>query len=314
MSLRNVFASVLCALAASSFSQSPASRGHFAIGYDATINKTVLTGGAAFFGQKLALFDDFWAWDGKVWKKLGTTGTPVMGSRMAYDAQHGRMLMMGGSSGERNPQTGELRALVRTQWITLGSAPELKGVDPGLAVDSKRSRIVVFIPGPDGKTGKTFEWDGRIWRPGHGQGPVDHEGISIAYDAKRGVIVGFGGHGVDKKPFDDVWEYDGIRWKQIVVQGPSARSYPGMAYDDKLGAVVIHGGMGPDFKWLGDTWAWNGSAWTKISDKGPAFESAMAYDISRDRLVVVGTDSHENNKAVMQTWEWDGSTWSKVAG
>jgi hypothetical protein len=284
------------------------------LAYNASSGQVALTGGAAAFGQQMLLFDDYWTWNGKSWTKAGNTGLQVMGARMIFDPVQKRMLLMGGS-GERSPQVGELRALVGTSWVTLGSATELKGTDPGLAYDTKRNRVVAFIPGPDGSYPKTYEWDGYKWRIGHGDGPLGHEGVSMVYDSKHGVVVAFGGHGVDKKPSADVWQYDGLKWQRLdSASGPSGRSYAGMVYDDKLGAVVIHGGMGADFNWMGDTWSWDGASWKKLSDKGPAIEMSMAYDQGRDRLVVVGSDSHANSEARLQTWEWDGTNWAKIAG
>lgn len=312
--LRALVLSSIASASCLAFAQAPESRGHFALAYDGAAKKVVMTGGAAFFGGKMALFDDVWSWDGTKWQRQGNSGLAVMGARMIYQQSHNRLVMLAGIVG-KSQSTGDFRALVRNTWITLSTANELKGVDPGVAIDSKRGRLVAFIPGPDGGDPKVYEWDDRVWRIGKGNPPKGHEGVAMAYDEKRGVVVAFGGHGVDKKHSSDLWEYDGLKWQLVGgAGGPIGRSYPGMVYDDKLGAVVIHGGMGQGAKWLSDTWAWDGTAWKQLSDKGPALELSMAYDQSRDRLVVVGTDSHENTTAKMQTWEWDGATWTKLSG
>lgn len=63
-------------------------------------------------------------------------------------------------------------------------------------------------------------------------------------------------------------------------------------------------------QWLDETWIWDGENWrlaTPTSHPSAREKIAMAYDESRDRVVLFGG---ANSDALFDdTWEWDGSNW-----
>lgn len=105
------------------------------------------------------------------------------------------------------------------------------------------------------------------------------------------------------------------RWIQASpVTSPPARGQHGMAYDEARQVVVLFGGtgtMGQDQ--LGDTWEFDGLDWVAVSPAGspPArFGHAMAYDASRQRVVLFGGAVHSGTTTFLaDTWEYDGTTW-----
>ena len=312
----NLKVSLLAALACLSFTTAypqanpitPQARGHFAMTYDERSAKVVLAGGVAFTKGKLSYFADYWTWDGKNWDQVPATEVGVMGARLTYDAKEREVLMFGGVE-NKSRVSGALRMWNGIKWVTLASEDEIGAADPGFVYDSRRDRVVAFVPAANGSAVRTYEWNGRAWRPSRSIGPYGKAGSAAAFDAKRGVSILFGGDRTN-----DVWEFDGLSWQRIQpASGPGGRMYPSAVYDDALGTVVVHGGAGTDHKWSPETWAWDGKEWKKLGDTGPALEMAIAYDKKRDRIVGVGTTSHEDNKAGMETWEFDGTTWTKVA-
>src|SRR5581483_10661132 len=68
------------------------------------------------------------------------------------------------------------------------------------------------------------------------------------------------------------------------------------------------GGAPPMERWL----------WTQVSDIGPSgrFQHAMAYDESRDRVVLFGGRTTgplpQGELRPSDTWEWDGDAWVQV--
>ena len=62
----------------------------------------------------------------------------------------------------------------------------------------------------------------------------------------------------------------------------------------------------------GDTWAFDGTDWTQLQDVGPAArrEHAMAYDVARQRVVLYGGGT--SNEDASDTWEWNGTAWTQV--
>src|SRR5438093_1603782 len=120
--------------------------------------------------------------------------------------------------------------------------------------------------------------------------PTARYGPAMAYDAARGQVVLFGGHGSTRALFDDTWTWDGTDWTlRTPVHHPSPRSYTTMAYDAARGQVVLFGGdNGMTF---GDTWTWDGTDWTQrtpVHAPSTRAGEGMAYDAARGQVVLFG--------------------------
>ncbi len=192
----------------------------------------------------------------------------------------------------------------------------------GIAFDTGRDRLVVFggTNSAGTLTDETWEWDGTRWQLVCGgssscTGPSPRTNGAMAYDARRGRIVFFGGfHSVST---DETWEWDGSQWTLVCggatgCAGPSARSDIGMTYDGVRGAVLMHGGSA-------ETWEWDGAAWTKLCGSGTACtaptypsEVTLTYDAARRKVVMFGGNSGAFYSA--NTWEWSGTSWTQRCG
>jgi len=146
---------------------------------------------------------------------------------------------------------------------------------------------------------------------------------AMAYDAKRGVVVLFGGADA-RSVKGDTWIWDGATWTQASEHGPTPRTFPALAFDGGRAQVVLFGGrrvlFGTDADRrtvLADTWVWDGSAWRQVPVTGPPAraEAVSAYDPRRDRVVLFGgyTDEDGARQRLGDTWEWDGASWTRVA-
>ena len=73
------------------------------------------------------------------------------------------------------------------------------------------------------------------------------------------------------------------------------------------------GGQSSNGARLGDTWAWDGEHWTQVADMGPSPRSnhSMAYDKSRERVVMFGGSNGDTS--FRDTWEWDGEAWTQTS-
>ena len=89
----------------------------------------------------------------------------------------------------------------------------------------------------------------------------------MAYDAKSGKVVLFGGRAMDVF-YDDTWTWDGTTWIQVNVPGarPAARASYGMAYDPGRGRVVLYGGSNNNSTFE-DTWEWDGASWAQVGPR-----------------------------------------------
>lgn len=109
-----------------------------------------------------------------------------------------------------------------------------------------------------------------------------------------------------------------VNWTLRATTGPSVREDARMVYDPVSEKVILFGGAnynsGVRFN---DTWEWNGTAWTQRfpgSTLPPARGGhGMAYDRSRDRVVLFGGNLPNNSTNYADTWEYDGSNWTNVA-
>ena len=183
----------------------------------------------------------------------------------------------------------------------------------GMAYDAGRG-VVVLFGGLDGgrETGQllgdTWEFDGSAWTRVSTTGPSARLGAAMVHDARRGVVLLFGGG--DGAFRDDTWEWDGARWQQIATGGPRARSRHALAYDSARGVIVLFGALPARGN---ETWEWDGSQWRQVASSGPSDRSrtAMAFDPVRGRTVLFG-GLDPGNQALGDTWEWDGSAWTQV--
>jgi hypothetical protein len=316
-------AMALAALVAASAAQgaSPPRRAHHALVYDEARRLVLLTAGSTPLdqGQRFQFFNDLWAWDGSTWRSIGASGDEMSGIGLAYDPDRKRVFSFGGYSGR---SLEVLRALENDRWKELTPLHEMPVAEPGFVYDRARRRFVAFggSQGPGRAAGDTWEFDGMSWTRVGVPGPPARQAHAMAFDARRGRTVVFGGMGEapqGQRPpaFGDTWEYDGRAWTKVDSTGPVARNGAGVAYDSKRGLVILFGGAG-EAGFLGDTWAWNGKSWRKLADQGPEprVMGYLAYDAKRDRVVMFGGRKGWPDGDLNDTWEWDGKVWRRVAG
>jgi hypothetical protein len=280
-----------------------------------------------------------WEWDGAHWTEActGACASALPDVRrfgaMTYDAAHGATLLFGGNNTSN--------VAVQTTWSWNGAAWEqLCTTDPcdltlpvarthhAMAFDSVHGASVMFGgTTASGANGETWTWDGVQWGDACtsttclAAPPQARQDHAMAFDAKRGVVVMYGGTDSTGKPLGDTWEWDGESWSERCttmpcnVSMPPARSGHTLAYDAQRGRIVLFGGTGGTLA-LDDLWEWDGSAWTKIASEGPVgrFAGAATYDSARDRIVLFGGD--DGHGPLGDTWEYhlrgetcvDGST------
>lgn len=180
-----------------------------------------------------------------------------------YDAARNKLIAFGGS-----PARGEVHG---DTWEWDGrSWQKLEGVQPegrqafSMVYDSKRKRTVLY--GGGNGSGKrledgVWEFDGKKWHHlPEATGPGPRLSPGAAFDAKRGLVVLFGGIG-DEGMKGDTWGWDGKTWKKLADAGPPARVMGYLAYDKSRDRIVLFGGR---LGWpndADDTWEWDGGEW-----------------------------------------------------
>jgi hypothetical protein len=158
--------------------------------------------------------------------------------------------------------------------------------------------------------------------------PRSHAGM--AYDARDGYVLMFGGYGwsdpavstTNRTSLNDTWAYAGGNWTDLTGGiAPSPRSGAAMTYDPVDGRVVLFGGY--DREWTGsmhplnDTWEFAAGHWTNVTSTAgaapptpangwpaPVASPSFAWD-SRDGYAVLVDPSART---------WSSETWTFVNG
>jgi len=219
-------------------------------------------------------------------------------------------------------------------WANMGPPADypVERKNFSMVYDSARRRVVVFggnQPTGNAKYGDTWEWNGHVWSqvtvtdPEGDGDPGARNHIRMAFDARRGKTVMFGGYTADGAQ-QDTWEYDGTSWEHMYPSDPEGDGNPGalyrvqMTYDTVRGVVLLYGGSLASLI-QDDLWAYDGTSWELLTPTDPEGDGnpgnrrdgRMAFDRSRGVAVLFGGrgDSGEFSDEV---WEWDGASWDLI--
>lgn len=241
----------------------------------------------------------------RTWRDVSPTPiTARIGVALAYDAGRGRLIGFGGLGTAQ--LYSETWTWTQTQWVRLSPAvaPPPR-FNHSLVYDSARQRVVLFGgTGVAGPLGDTWEWDGVTWiERTPAVAPKARHSAQLGYDIGRQRVVLYGGGMA--APYDNAtWEWDGAAWTKLDVSGPATFPTVPMAYDGVGKRLLACARVGSDN--LCHTWTWNGVAWSEVTTatQRPTITSGhrMAFDESRDRLVLFGGSSND-------VWEWAGTNW-----
>jgi hypothetical protein len=201
-------------------------------------------------------------------------------------------------------------------WTHRASAPagsDFWLFDYGWAYDAARDEVVVFggfATGTGAQLGleqdQTWVWDGTAWlRREPVSRPSPRRFPGMTYDARRGVVLLFGGSSNDAV-FNDTWAWDGTTWTELRLAANPApeSSIWTMTYDAARDQVVRVGNpTGTGMREASGTWTWDGSSWTEHEGMHPrpVLNQQMVSDSLRGRILVFGDED---------VWVWDGICWT----
>ncbi len=297
----------------------PGPLSHHSMAFDTVRNDVILHG------------VDTWRWDGQGWSRAASDGSPPLNGRMVFDGARGRALLLRAGSDTGEAQTW---AWDGSLWQKIAATVVLPSSDHAMAYDRARNRLVLF-GGQIAEPGSPFSWlealdstwefDGYRWSDvsPRRSNPRRESYGALVFDTAVGrpLLIAEEGPG----PVS-VWSWDGNRWDLgDEVEDPPREVVA--TYDEASEQLVVFGGrlVGDELssRFVGETWLRSDGSWTRITT-GPVdlFDYSMAYDASRDRVVLFGTHSffvdgrdgepEEQRSRLPQTWEWDGVAWRRI--
>jgi hypothetical protein len=299
----------------------PPARTGAALAFDAPRGRVVLFGGA---GTTTSTFLDTWEWDGAAWTQVASSipGLYSVGA-IAYHPATQRTVLVA-PDGTGFPTASGTWEWDGASWLkrTTTTSPAADVYWAGLALNEADGRLVATnLNGQN-----VWFWDGSnwqyqaatlpMWNGTEAGSEVRRWAGDLVFDGIRQrpmVLGGFtlsGFSTVYWEPISDIWEWDGQGWLSMPTSPPPRDGFA-LAWDGHSHKTILFGGRCTSFD-PQDLWEWDGTEWTR---KAPAYSPpplslhGMAFDLSRDRLVVFGGVTSQASSPTNATWEWDGVDW-----
>jgi hypothetical protein len=263
-----------------------------------------------------------WYWNGRSWTFVpppsdGQLPTARARELTAYDPDHKRIFLFGGTDGQRafGDYLGEVWSWAGGQWSRLPDAPIVATSGGGaMAYDSSRHELVVvtmpptFHWGPDDPNAfplDTWLRNDRGWRQIRSKHTMLFDPVSMIFDSSRDRILA----SRETRNGTEIWSWDGQDWNLTPDRLPAARAV--LVDGGDLGILAVDstglpGRPRPVYRLEGDQWIVAGPLTT-----GPSLALSPAYDQSRHELVTF-SDTWQNGAAPVETDDtW---TWTLTAG
>ncbi|MCR9246851.1 MAG: kelch repeat-containing protein [bacterium] len=124
----------------------PGPRRHAVIEYDWSRNEVVLFGG--FLPGTTAALNDTWVFDGTSWSQLNPAMRPSVrgAAAIAYDVAGGRMILFGGRDFFASSHLQDTWSWDGVNWSPVASAVQPLTVQPSMAFDSRKNRVMLVSP------------------------------------------------------------------------------------------------------------------------------------------------------------------------
>ncbi len=290
----------------------------FGLFYDPRLEGVVLVNGATENGPDRPT--ELWRWSGEGWELLDAAGPPARSfAALGRDPEREVVVVHGGVDGGGEAFDETLEWDGRDWSVTTAPGPGPRE-GAGLAFDAASHRMVLF----GGSTGAvqqadTWAWEGGEWERIAEVGPRPRFVSLMTEDRSTDAILLQGGHWVDGNDGDflaDTWRWSDGAWLEVAdPEGPGPRVNSPGVWDDRLGGIVMFGGgTGLDTPMAADTWRWT-DAWSKVSTgtaPTPRNGHALAFDVKRGVLVLVGGIAQPGGSHQLDVWELGPDGWDQA--
>lgn len=276
--------------------------------WDPTSQTILLFGGDNNFGAS----NEFNAWDGTSWAKLGKIGPPSRDDGLLVaDPERGVVVLAGGRHDrEIRTDTWEWDGASWTNKDVAGIPPRAHAA---AAWDPTSKRMIVYGGVDDtGTLHDTWAWDGTAWTQ------LDDVGIpglivnGMAWDPIRAQLLVLA---LDLDPAredqlypSELWGWTGQGWEQVATGGPSFSPLQQFVAGPRHPWLIDGGVIQQKFS----TYEWMGEAWTQLDSAAPPIRNgqAVAFDPVRHQMVLFG--GFVPGTVFGDTWVLDDGAWREV--
>ena len=247
---------------------------------------------------------------------------------MTYDAFDGYVLLFGGENlaSTSSPATRDTWTFQNGVWtnITSRQAHSPAGRYAAAMTYDDSDHEVVLFGGyeymPNVYLGDTWVFSKGQWTnvtATAGTAPSPRWRANMAYDAKDGYVVLYGGTPSNGTPMSDTWEFHSGKWTQLFPSGsPPGRYRASMAYDPGDREIVIFGGCTASNCPDSTTWVYSNLNWSALSLSSvpsPRVYFQIASDPSYSgALLFGGITSASGGVALNDTWLFSNNTWTNI--
>jgi hypothetical protein len=157
---------------------------------------------------------------------------------MAYDGDHARVFLFGGSS--RTTLLADSWTWDGAGWKRVATSGPSPRSDAAFAYDPM-TRTALLFGGRDASgraLSDSWRWDGSSWRRLDASGPAARQGATLVYSPSRSCMLLLGGVGADGVR-SDMWCLSGDRWRSA---GTTPRlQHPSFVTDPYRDRIVLVG-------------------------------------------------------------------------
>ncbi len=153
-----------------------------------------------------------------------------------------------------------------------------------------------------------------------GAAPSPRWGEGLAYDARDGYVVLFGGcrNLACSEVLNDTWIYAHDRWTNVTAgqaDHPAARGRTMMVYDAYDRYILLFGGNAGGGVLLNDEWAFSAGNWTAVGNlssarPAPRAGAMLAYDPATSSAILFG--GFDASASLGDTWSYQNGTWTNL--
>jgi len=194
----------------------PGLRDHTQMAYDEERGRAVLFGGSG--ADPNVAFADTWEFDGTQWQQAATSGPAArIHHAMQYDRGLRRVIAFGGVTPQGGGDLGDTWVWSGSAWTALGSSTTPRTHSRMAFHRRLNGMLAAGGFGVTSGLGVLIRRDSG-WSPlASGVEPGSRYLTDVAYDARRDVLVLFGGGDANGMSlFADTWEFDGVTWRRIL--------------------------------------------------------------------------------------------------